>query len=1041
MTQRVNIHFFIKTLCIICLFFSFQASARTKHVLILHSYYPGYPWTDSINKGILSTLHDDGFTNDNIFFEYLDAKRHPEEKYLRNIADFISTKYSVEDIKMVIVSDNQALRFMLQWGDTIFPQVPVVFCGINALDPKLIKDKPSYTGITENIALSENIKVMQRFIPQLQKVYVIGETITITTRLILKKAKKEFAQFNTLRFEYITNFPLEDIIQKAQNFEPNSAILWLPVNKDSTGRNYSYNEVLNLLSSKSNIPIFTCWDFYMNNGTMGGILASGVKQGQEAARIATEIFNGKSPSDIPILYNHDFNKLYLDQQALERYKIRANTEDAIILNKKIDLWDKYWLEVIVVFLVLIIQMVFIVFLIITKRKKIEAEKNTKIQENILSGILNNMPNGIWLYDITADSILTFGNKRITKLEDLQPQNIFTTAKAKSIIKNIRFTNSFDQKNSETILIDDKLFGNTIIEKKIIPIFNNNEEICYLIGIADDITQRKQNETDLLVRDKMLKTLIESIEIIYKSDEVYPVLEDVIQQLALMTNISHFEINKFNKDDDADISQESVYLWDNKNIRGKTNFIINQNIILKQLYNKQAIIISKNDIRSATLPQNVAIIIIPVFVNQKLWGYAYVEDDQERQWSHTIIEVLKIVINSIGIAIELKEIVKELRASKQKAEESDRLKSAFLANMSHEIRTPLNGVIGYSNLILRPKTTSEKKKQYNKLIQKNANQLLNIIDDIIDIAGIENNQLNIYPETIAINSFLQSSRQYAENKCEEAEKPHINIIASTPLDDNEAFVYTDATRLDQIFSNLINNAIKFTQEGSIEIGYTTEDEYFIFYVKDTGIGIPEEMQDAVFERFRQVDDSMSRCYGGSGLGLAICSELIKLLGGKIWLESKENDGSSFFFKMKRCKVEADCIPEQLELEPTGLPERDWENKHILIVDDQKDIFQFLSELLSYTKVKCTYASSGFDAINSFKSSKFDLVLMDINMPDFDGIETTKALRKINSKIPIIAQTAFALKDEVRKLRKKNFDCVITKPIDTDILMDELDKVLQ
>lgn len=233
--------------------------------------------------------------------------------------------------------------------------------------------------------------------------------------------------------------------------------------------------------------------------------------------------------------------------------------------------------------------------------------------------------------------------------------------------------------------------------------------------------------------------------------------------------------------------------------------------------------------------------------------------------------------------------KELIAAKEKAEEGDRLKTSFLHNVSHEIRTPMNAIMGFSTLLNEKNITEQERQQYASVISQSSTQLLSIINDIVDIANIESGQAKPHLEQININQLLRMLVEqfgYRNN--------NIKILIHAPLKDTEAIIQTDSIKLNQVISNLLSNAIKFTREGVINIGYEPRNNMFEFFVRDTGIGIPEEHLGKIFERFYQVDASGARQYGGTGLGLSICQAYVNLLGGRIWVESETGKGSVFRF---------------------------------------------------------------------------------------------------------------------------------------------------
>ena len=258
------------------------------------------------------------------------------------------------------------------------------------------------------------------------------------------------------------------------------------------------------------------------------------------------------------------------------------------------------------------------------------------------------------------------------------------------------------------------------------------------------------------------------------------------------------------------------------------------------------------------------------------------------------EGLVTIINDISANINAQN---ELVKAKELAEESDRLKSAFLANMSHEIRTPMNGIIGFSGLLSKDNLSEEKRSNYVRIIQNSTTQLLTIITDILDVSKIEAGLLSIYEQKFNLNDMFDELHAQFEIEKKQKFKEEIELKIHKGLENIEAEIFSDRARIYQVISNLIGNAIKFTEKGTIEFGYKViNKEKIIFFVKDTGIGIDREKQSIIFERFRQVDDSTNRKYGGTGLGLAICKGLVSLLGGKIWVESNPGSGSVFYFSL-------------------------------------------------------------------------------------------------------------------------------------------------
>jgi PAS domain S-box-containing protein len=392
--------------------------------------------------------------------------------------------------------------------------------------------------------------------------------------------------------------------------------------------------------------------------------------------------------------------------------------------------------------------------------------------------------------------------------------------------------------------------------------------------------------------------------------------------------------------------------------------------------------------------------------------------------------------------KVKERTKEYFEAKEKAEESDRLKSAFLANMSHEIRTPMNAIVGFTDLLTDPDLTSDQKNELIHHINKNSNTLVYLIDDIIDIAKIEAGQLKVNKTECNINQiFTDVFNSFIEtNNIIEDSRVKLKLQKGI-LSDNFT-INTDPVRFQQILINLIGNALKYTEKGYVECGYEVKTDkhnsFLEFYVKDTGIGIPEKKHKFIFERFSKVEDSKTKLYRGTGLGLTITKNLVKMLGGKIWLKSEENKGSIFYFTIPveefkgQSKNEKEILDESI---------KNWKNNTILIAEDEDSNYRVLQMALRRTNINILRAENGQQAVDICKANKnINLVLMDLKMPEVNGIEATIEIKKLRPDLPIIAQTAYAMTEDKKTSIEAGCNDYLAKPIKSKVLISTLNKYL-
>jgi len=386
---------------------------------------------------------------------------------------------------------------------------------------------------------------------------------------------------------------------------------------------------------------------------------------------------------------------------------------------------------------------------------------------------------------------------------------------------------------------------------------------------------------------------------------------------------------------------------------------------------------------------------------------------------------KVVEESLKIANS------ELIVAKNKAEESDKLKTSFLNNISHEIRTPMNAIIGFSELMNDENLLPDKRKQYLGIIKSSTNQLLSIITDIISLSNIQAGKERLRIKELNLNELLNNLLQQIAFKYS---KDNLLVKQNFELLDNNSVINTDETKLTQIVTNLLVNAFKFTVKGEIEVGYFIKEKWLEIYVKDSGIGIEEGAHEKIFERFAQANPSISVNYGGTGLGLSISKNFVELFGGKIWLKSKINEGSTFFFTIPYNKV-SKSSNEESETKLKG------KNKTVLIAEDEDANFLLLKAILSKSNFNIIHASNGIEALELFKiTPEIFLIIMDLKMPLMSGIEATKQIREINKNIPIIAQTAYAQDEDRIIALDRGCSDFIPKPIIKNDLLNIINKYL-
>ena len=407
----------------------------------------------------------------------------------------------------------------------------------------------------------------------------------------------------------------------------------------------------------------------------------------------------------------------------------------------------------------------------------------------------------------------------------------------------------------------------------------------------------------------------------------------------------------------------------------------------------------------------------VIANEEL---AFQNDEKDKRAAELVIANKELAFQND----EKEKRALELVIAKEKAEESDWLKTAFLANMSHEIRTPMNGILGFSELLKKPNLTGQQQQHYIRIIEKSGHRMLNTINDIISISKIESGLMEVDISDSNVNEQIEYIYTFFKP---EMEGKGIQFFKNNGLPFDKAVVKTDREKIFAILTNLVKNAIKFTETGSVEIGYIQKDEYLEFYVTDSGIGVDDNRQVAIFERFMQADISDSRAYEGAGLGLSISKAFVEMLGGELRIESKKGEGSSFYFTIPHINNLGEKANKEtgIQIDSAGFQTK---KLKILIVEDDETSDLLLTIRLDDISREILHAGNGVEAIEACRNNPdIDLILMDIKMPVMDGHQATKEIRKFNKDLIIIAQTAHAFEGDKEKAIEFGCNECLSKPV--------------
>ena len=536
---------------------------------------------------------------------------------------------------------------------------------------------------------------------------------------------------------------------------------------------------------------------------------------------------------------------------------------------------------------------------------------------------------------------------------------------------------------------------------IIPLRDKEGNITNYLGVKEDITDKLQSETALVESEERYRQLFESSpDAIILADAETGMLIDANTAACLMLGRTLEEIKHFH--------QTMLHPPKKKEI-------------VSEMFHEH---VASSKIKELKLPIESSVLRsdgceIPVEVLAS---------------SITIAgkQVLQGVFRDIT---ERKLAREELLKAKEKAEASDKLKSAFLNNISHELRTPLNGIIGFSEMITQMDNTAEDRLEFSKMIKRSSARLVNTITSYMDISMLVSGNTEINKRSFSLNNFIDKIHHQTVESCQ-SRNLALNI-KKTDID-NDVQILTDENLLTKIFSHLLDNAIKFTKEGSITIGYEKKQSLHQFSVSDTGKGISKDALSVIFEIFMQADLSTSRGHEGSGLGLSIAQGFVKLLGGNMWVESDSQTGSSFFFTIPE---KADAQGSQNENEMTRM-QSDLKQHVVLIAEDEDSNFKYLEIVLKKAMYKVLRANDGIEAVEKCRTHpEIDILLLDLKMPGMDGFEAAKRIRNILPHLPVIALSAYvSYRDEEAAMQAGCTEYVV-KPISKTRLLETIARLLR
>lgn len=1005
----------------------------SNYLLIINSYTEAAPWSFRMISAI--TEYAQNSPQLALYTEHMNMLMMDTDSTLNEFRQAVLEKYKRHSPRMLILLGNSSMilrdDFRKMWGN-----IPIILCAEeDYIGPKefYLQKKPveltartpiadmaqpyNLTFLHSNFYIKENIDLICRMTPDIKNFIFIGDERqnNQTYNMVIKQELKKSHPDINYQFISPRKMQTNHLLDTLYTVDPKTTGIlfssWFY--KHTFAGNTSLVTNSHLLVSTTSAPLFSLGMMTIKDnagGIIGGYIYDQHVYSQKIIQTIQSILNGKQASEIPFYEPSDaaptINYNVLLRKGMSPYLCPPGT---IFFNKPPTFWEQYGYFILGTIVCFILLALFFQYRIshLNKLKKIQQKEIDTMTS--YKNLINNMP------------ILYMQEELIMNEEGTPIELVYRNV-------NAHFEKSFFRKEDVVGKKASEIFPESmpeflhftkmsLAENKAItfPYYFKQIDTFYDVvlkgthhnNIVDifclDSTELHKAQQKLSATNNKLAMALDVANIVpWKWDlRSKTILCDINRPIELSTN-------------DKDVNEEQLAVPDSQYFSK----------IFKE--DRKRVEKAYDDLiegRSDKVREEYRVINVQNNIHRIEWveAQAAVETRDENGKPLTLVGSSQVITTR-------KKMEMELTTARDRAEESNRLKSAFLANMSHEIRTPLNAIVGFSG-ILASTDEEEEKQEYVSIIENNNTLLLQLISDILDLSKIEAGTLEFQYSNIDLNKMLNELTSSLQLKIK-SEK----VQLTCHLAEKNCFIHTEKNRLSQLLINLISNAIKFTTEGYIRFGYELRGKEIYFYVSDTGCGIPKDKQKSIFGRFVKLNSFEQ----GTGLGLSICQTLVEHMGGTIGVDSEEGKGSTFWFTLPyKAAIAVEESIKKEEIQPISIEKNKFT---ILIAEDNESNYKLFASILK-GEYQLIHAWDGQEAVEMFKQYNPQIILMDINMPVMDGYEATKEIRKYSAKVPIIAITAFAYASDEQRVMESGFDGYMPKPINARLLKAQLTEIMQ
>ncbi|MCM1531377.1 MAG: response regulator [Bacteroides sp.] len=882
-----------------------------------------------------------------------------------------------------------------------------------------LRGRYNFTFIENPDLVGATIEMMLRMQPEIRKLVVLADASYHNRHMALDAKEYISRKYPGIEYEWLIskdeNLPaLQSLLT---NYNPEIGLLlcsWFYGRRGTLGNREILAGGLGLIPAVEQ-PVFSLREYYLREGAVGGYFPSSTQTKECLLSAVLQMIDGTPVQQIPFVFGKDLDSSpIVDYSLLESNHLseRLCPEDTVFINRPLSFWDRYKWPCIVTVMGLLVAVFIITFRISFQRRRL---KDLQRYDTLLS----NMPIGY-----TQGRIIFTGNGSVADLEYHSGNQSFLNLLERDAIPGK----------------PGKLFPEPYIAAHVTRLLKDRQPILFTYHFrrTDHFFSfmlclvNKEPGEGFIQRNKTSDVDLFAIDVTDRSRAERDI-HKITEKLKLTLRLTRIIPWYWNFDKGEIVCDTSSILPDTGNRhRDNSSF---QTVLREDDFFNRVHPDDRNKVRScyADLVSGES-----TYIKTEFRTYGNAGSRKKTEW----FEINAIVTEtdeggrplalsgSLLLITERKRQEQALIEAREQAKESDRMKSAFLANMSHEIRTPLNAIVGFSGLLSKTEDPAKKQK-FVELIESNNNLLLQLISDVLDLAKVESNTLEFSYQTVDLNELMNTIEQSIRFKV----KPGVELRCSTGAD--RCVIKTEPNRLAQLVNNLLTNACKFTVRGSIDFGYEIQGNSLYFFVKDTGIGISFENQQKLFQRFSKLNNFAQ----GTGLGLSICKGIVEKMGGCIGMVSDgEGCGSKFWFTIPFTPAgehaeegfpQRKASPEETSVRPEGAT--------VLVAEDNESNFMLFQSILE-SDYRLLHAWDGEEAVAMYKEHRPDAILMDIGMPKMDGYEAAREIRKVSDSVPIIAVTAYAFASDKTRILSNGFNSYVSKPINADILLRELESVL-